>query len=229
MGESRRSCYHRKPYRTAPILAAVLTLSLTTMTQNFFQTFILLLLVTDPFGNVSLFVHALKRVPIERRWKVVVRECMIAFGILLLFMFFGRHFLNALQLSEVALRIGGGVILFLIAMRMVFPQPNAGNSDHEMGGEPFIVPLAIPALAGPSALATVLLFSSHEVDEVIAHVAGLTAVAVVWLAVFLCAERLQRALGPRVMTAFERLMGLILTAMAIEMLLAGIRAFLKSV
>ncbi len=135
------------------------------MTQNFFQTFILLLLVTDPFGNVSLFVNALKRVPIERRWKVVVRECMIAFGILLLFMFFGRHFLNALQLSEVALRIGGGVILFLIAMRMVFPQPNAGNSDHEMGGEPFIVPLAIPALAGPSALATVLLFSSHEVER----------------------------------------------------------------
>jgi len=199
------------------------------MTQNFFQTFILLLLVTDPFGNVSLFVNALKRVPVERRWKVVVRECMIAFGILLLFMFFGRHFLKAMQLSEVALRIGGGVILFLIAMRMVFPQPSNGNNDHDIGDEPFIVPLAIPALAGPSALATVLLFSSHEMSEVVAHVAGLTAVAMVWLAVFLCAERLQRALGPRVMTAFERLMGLILTAMAIEMLLAGIRAFLKSV
>ena len=77
MGDWEQACYHRKPYRTAPILAAMLTLSLTTMTQNFFQTFILLLLVTDPFGNVSLFVNALKRVPIERRWKVVVRECMI--------------------------------------------------------------------------------------------------------------------------------------------------------
>ena len=199
------------------------------MTQNFFQTFILLLLVTDPFGNVSLFVNALKSVPVERRWKVVVRECAIAFGILLLFMFFGRHFLKAMQLSEIALRIGGGVILFLIAMRMVFPQPSNGNSDHDIAGEPFIVPLAIPALAGPSALATVLLFSSHEIDEVIAHVAGLSAVALVWLAVFLSAEKLQQKLGPQVMTAFERLMGLILTAMAIEMLLAGIRAFLKSV
>ena len=198
------------------------------MTQSFFQTFILLLLVTDPFGNVPLFVTALKDVPPKRRPRIVVRECAIAFVLLLVFMFFGRHFLTALQLSEVSLRIGGGVILLMIAIRMVFPHPDGvlGHSEH---GEPFIVPLAIPALAGPSALATVLLFSSHEMNEVIAHVAGLTAVAVVWLAVFLCAERLQRALGPRVMTAFERLMGLILTAMAIEMLLAGIRAFLKSV
>ncbi|HAT30853.1 MAG TPA: hypothetical protein DCW29_08395 [Janthinobacterium sp.] len=196
------------------------------MTQNFFQTFILLLLVTDPFGNVPLFVNSLAKVAPARRWRVVVRECAIAFCVLLLFMFFGRHFLAAMQLSEVALRIGGSVILFLIAMRMVFPQP--ANGGDEMAGEPFIVPLAIPALAGPSALATVLLFSSHEMRDVMVHVGALTAVALVWLAVFLSAERLQRALGPQVMTAFERLMGLILTAMAVEMLLAGIRAFLKS-
>ncbi|MDC8758124.1 MarC family protein [Janthinobacterium fluminis] len=197
------------------------------MTQNFFQTFILLLLVTDPFGNVPLFVNSMVKVPLERRWRVVVRECLIAFGVLLLFMFFGRHFLAAMQLSEVALRIGGSVILFLIAMRMVFPQAG-GNGESTPEGEPFIVPLAIPALAGPSALATVLLFSSHEMRDVMVHVAALTAVAAVWLAVFLSAERLQRALGPQVMTAFERLMGLILTAMAVEMLLAGVRAFLKS-
>lgn len=198
------------------------------MTKNFFQTFILLLLVTDPFGNVPLFVNTLSKVAAARRWAVVVRECAIAFGILLLFMFFGRHFLAALQLSEIALRIGGSVILFLIAMRMVFPVPGGMAGDAEEAGEPFIVPLAIPALAGPSALATVLLFSSNEVAEVMVHVAALSAVAGVWLAVFLSADRLQRALGPRVMTAFERLMGLILTAMAVEMLLAGIRAFLKS-
>lgn len=197
------------------------------MTQNFFQTFILLLLVTDPFGNVPLFVNSLATVAPARRWRVVVRECAIAFIVLLLFMFFGRHFLAAMQLSEVALRIGGSVILFLIAMRMVFPQPH-GSGEGELQGEPFIVPLAIPALAGPSALATVLLFSSHEMRDVMVHVAALTAVAAVWLGVFLSAERLQRALGPQVMTAFERLMGLILTAMAVEMLLAGIRAFLKS-
>jgi MarC family membrane protein len=197
------------------------------MTQSFFQTFILLLLVTDPFGNVPLFVTALKDVPVQRRSRIVVRECAIAFLLLLLFMFFGRHFLTALQLSEVSLRIGGSVILLLIAIRMVFPHPDGvlGHSEH---GEPFIVPLAIPALAGPSALATVLLFSSSTTEEVMIHVAALAAVGVVWLAVFLSAEKLQKALGPQVMTAFERLMGLILTAMSVEMLLGGIRVFVKT-
>lgn len=198
------------------------------MTQNFFQSFILLLLVTDPFGNVPIFVSALANVPQHRRWRVVVRECAIAFFLLLIFMFFGRHFLAALQLSEVALRIGGGVILFLIALRMVFPQPGGVLGDVESDHEPFIVPLAIPALAGPSALATVLLFSSNNSTEVILHVAALSAVAVIWLIVLVSAERMQQALGPRVMTAFERLMGLILTAMSVEMLLAGIRAYLKT-
>ena len=198
------------------------------MTQTFIQTFILLILVTDPFGNVPLFVSALAQVAPKRRWKVVVRECLIAFALLLLFMFFGRHLLQAMQLSEISLRIGGSVILFLIALRMVFPQPG-GPFGELPGGEPFIVPLAIPAIAGPSALATVLLFSSDSKMEVAVHVGALTSVALVWLAVFLSAEQLQRKLGPQVMTAFERLMGLILSAMAVEMFLAGIREFIKSV
>lgn len=198
------------------------------MTQNFFQAFILLLLVTDPFGNVPLFVSALSHVPPPRRARVIVRECAIAFLLLLVFMFFGRHFLAALQLTDIALRIGGGVILFLIALRMVFPQEGGVFGDREPTAEPFIVPLAVPALAGPSALVTVLLFSSNSVTETLLHVAVLSLVAVVWLLVLLSAERMQRALGPRVMTAFERLMGLILTAMAVEMLLAGMRAYIKS-
>ena len=197
------------------------------MTQTFIQTFILLILVTDPFGNVPLFVSAMAQVAPKRRWKVVVRECLIAFLVLLLFMFFGGHLLEAMQLSQISLRIGGSVILFLIALRMVFPQPG-GPFGELPGGEPFIVPLAIPAIAGPSALATVLLFSSDSKMEVIVHVGALVAVAVVWLVVFLSAEQLQKKLGPQVMTAFERLMGLILSAMAVEMFLAGIREFVKS-
>jgi MarC family membrane protein len=197
------------------------------MTQSFFQTFILLLLVTDPFGNVPLFVTALNPVAPARRARIVVRECAIAFLLLLLFMFFGRHFLTALQLTEVSLRIGGSVILLLIAIRMVFPHPD-GVLGRTEGGEPFIVPLAIPALAGPSALATVLLFSSRSTEEVMVHVAALAAVGGVWLAVFLSADRLQRLLGTQVMTAFERLMGLILTAMSVEMLLGGVREFVKT-
>lgn len=197
------------------------------MTQSFLQTFILLILVTDPFGNVPLFASALAPVDKARRARIVVRECAIAFLVLLIFMFFGRHLLAALQLSDIALRIGGALILLLIAIRMIFPHPD-GVLGKTNGGEPFIVPLAIPALAGPSALATVLLFTSNSTVEVAAHVAALAAVAVVWLAVFLSAERLQEALGPQVMTAFERLMGLILTAMSVEMFLGGIREFVKT-
>jgi MarC family membrane protein len=199
------------------------------MSESFFQSFILLLLVTDPFGNVPLFVSTLRQVAPERRHRVVLRECLIAFGLLLVFMIVGRPFLDALQLSEVALRIGGGVILFLIALRMVFPQPGGVfGQTHAGATEPLIVPLAIPALAGPSALVTVLLFSSQAKMSMWLYAAVISLVAVVWLAVLLAAERLQRVLGDAVMTAFERLMGLILTAIAIEMLLAGVRAYVAS-
>lgn len=200
------------------------------MTHNFFQSFILLLLVTAPFGNVPLFVSALRRVEPHRRAKVILRECAIAFIILLLFMLFGSYFMQALQLSEISLRIGGGVILFLIALRMVFPQADGifGHIDSVLDNEPFIVPLAIPALAGPSALVTVLLFSSQAKMSMWLYAAVISLVAVVWLPVLLAAERLQRVLGDAVMTAFERLMGLILTAIAIEMLLAGVRAYVAS-
>jgi len=154
---------------------------------------------------------------------------VIAFVLLLAFMFVGRPFLAALQLTEISLRIGGGVILFLIALRMIFPpQPGGVFGTQHMTHEPLIVPLAIPALAGPSALVTVLLFSSQGTMAPWLYVAVISLVAVVWLAVLLSAERLQRALGDAVMTAFERLMGLILTAIAIEMLLAGIRAYIAS-
>ena len=198
------------------------------MTHTFIQTFILLLLVTDPFGGVPLFVSALSSVPQHRRFKVVVRECLIAFLILLLFMFFGRHFMSALQLSEASLRISGGVILFMIALRMVFPQSGGILGDVDNSHEPVIVPLAIPALAGPSALVTVLLFSSDNKMDVAMHVLALILVAIVWLIVLLSAERMQRLLGERTMVAFERLMGLILTAMSIEMLLAGVHDFVKT-
>jgi MarC family membrane protein len=198
------------------------------MKQDFLQAFILLTLVTDPFGNVPIFVSALSHVSPERRWRVVVRECAIAFVLLLLFMFFGKHILSAMQLTDVSIRIGGGVILFLIALRMVFPQQGGIFGDVEGDHEPFIVPLAIPALAGPSALATVLLFSSESSVDIAVHLGALVAVAAVWLVVLLSAEKMQQVLGERAMIAFERLMGLILTAMSVEMLLAGIRDYLKT-
>ena len=194
------------------------------MTQSFFQTFILLLLVTDPFGNVPLFVTALKDVAPARRPRIVVRECAIAFLLLLLFMFFGRHFLAALQLTDISLRIGGSVILLIIAIRMIFPHPD-GVLGRSEGGEPFIVPLAIPALAGPSALATVMLMTSQAPGKMLEWVGALTVTMIVCAITLVLAERIQQWLGERTVAAFERLMGLVLVAISVEMLLAGIRAF----
>ena len=190
-----------------------------------FSAAVLLLLVIDPFGNLPIVIAALAKVAPERRRRVVLRECVAAYVILLAFMFGGRTFLAWLQLSETSLAIAGGIILFLIALRMVFRHPDGVFGDPP-GAEPFIVPLAVPSIAGPSALATVMLMVSRDPSRTLAWVAALTAAMIVTTLVLLAAHRLQRALGERGMLAVERLMGLVLTALAVQMLLDGVRAFI---
>ncbi len=198
------------------------------MEATFASALILLLLVTDPLGNIPIFVAALRGVPPKRKPVVILRECLIAFAILLLFMLFGNRFMDALGLSDVSLQIGGGVILFLIALRMVFPVPE-GIFGAAPGGEPFIVPLAIPALAGPSALATVLLLVSRDPSRLFEWVAALAVAIAACALVLMFSEKLQRRLGERAVTAFERLMGLVLTAISVEMILKGIRSFVLQI
>jgi small neutral amino acid transporter SnatA (MarC family) len=195
------------------------------MPNSFVSATILLLLVTDPLGNIPIFVAALRAVPPERKAAVILRECLIAFALLALFMLFGNRFMDALGLSDVSLQIGGGVILFLIALRMVFPVPE-GIFGTSPGGEPFIVPLAIPAIAGPSALATVLLLVSRDPDRLVEWLGALTVALATSALVLVFADRLQRRLGERAVIAFERLMGLVLIAIAVEMILKGVRAFI---
>jgi MarC family membrane protein len=197
------------------------------MENSFVSAVILLLLVADPIGNIPIFVAALKSVPRRRRAAVIMRECSLAFAILLAFMLLGQRFLDALGLSDVSLQIGGGVILFLIALRMVFPQPE-GIFGVSPDGEPFIVPLAIPALAGPSALATVLLLVSRDPQRVVEWIGALFVAMLISAVVLVFSERLQKCLGERTTMAFERLMGLILTAIAIELILKGVRTFVLS-
>ena len=129
------------------------------MSYTFVSATVLLLLITDPFGSIPVFANALRNVAPERRSWVIVREVLIAFAVLLTFMFVGDAFLRVMNLSGLSLQIAGGVILFLIALRMVFPTPDAQMAT--IVGEPLIVPLAVPALAGPSALATVMLLVSE--------------------------------------------------------------------
>ena len=198
------------------------------MNADLISAFVLLFLVLDPLGNLPVVASLLKQVDSKRRARVVARECLIAYLILLAFMFGGRQFLDVMHLSEISLSIAGGVILFMIAINMVFKSTESvfGESlDHE----PFIVPLAIPLIAGPSALATVMLMVSREPAKLGVWVAAMTAAMLVSATLLILGERIEKLLGKRAMEAIERLMGLILTAIAVEMLLGGIKQFLLQV
>jgi MarC family membrane protein len=197
------------------------------MNYTFASATILLILITDPIGNIPIFANALKHVPPARRPWVILREVLIAFALLLTFMFVGDSFLRVMNLSELSLQIGGGVILFLIALRMIFPQQGVSTAAPEMMGEPLIVPLAIPAIAGPSALATVLLLVSQAPTRRLEWIAALSVTMAVSAIVLVLAERLQRLVGERFVVALERLMGLVLVALSIEMMLRGIKTFVQ--
>jgi MarC family membrane protein len=188
---------------------------------------IILLLVMDPVGNIPLFVALLRNVPAERRMRIIVRECLIAYGVLLVFVFFGPAILRLLGLSDASLNIAGGVILFIIALRLIFKHPRGIFGDDLHGGEPFIVPLAIPSIAGPTAIATVVLMVARAPERVWEWAGALTISAFVTLLLLLFAERLGNLLGARGLAALERLMGLLLTAIAVQMLLKGIEGFVK--
>ena len=194
------------------------------MNYTFASATILLILITDPIGNIPIFANALKHVAPERRHKVILREILIAFTLLLTFMFVGESFLRVMNLSELSLQIGGGVILFLIALRMVFPPPSTAES--EIKTEPLIVPLAIPAVAGPSALAVLMtLRNTHEGALWELYL----AVGLAWFGtamILLQASWLQRFLGARGLTAVERLTGMLLIMLSVDMLLDNLQSIL---
>ena len=191
------------------------------MTYTFTSATVLLLLITDPLGGIPIFANALKNVAPQRRTRVIVREVSIAFALLLTFMFVGDTFLRVMGLSGLSLQIAGGVVLFLIALRMIFPPPAGAAAVPD--GEPLVVPLAVPALAGPSALATVMLLVSQAPERRLEWVAALCVVMAVCAVVLVLAERIQRLIGDRLVNAFERLMGLILVALSVEMLIRGLK------
>jgi MarC family membrane protein len=187
---------------------------------------VILLLVMDPLGNIPLFISLLKDIEPRRRTHIIVRECVIAYAVLLVFVFFGENMLKLLGLSDTSLNIAGGVILFLIALRMVFKHPEGVFGD-KLAGEPFIVPLAIPSIAGPTAMATVLLMVSRDPERMTDWLIALSAAMGATLLLLLFAERISKWIGERGLLALERLTGLLLTAIAVEMLLRGIEGFVR--
>jgi len=197
------------------------------LSASTFSAAILLFFVMDPIGNIPLFLAALRPVEPRRRLRVVGRELLIAFGLLVGFLYAGRPLLALLGISEPALTMAGGIVLFLIALKMVFPAAH-GPLGETVDGEPFVVPLAIPYIAGPSALATVLLMTSRDPGR---HVEWLAAVSLAWAAsaaILLAGARLSRLLGEKGIVAIERLMGMVLVASAVQMFLDGAMKAIRS-
>jgi multiple antibiotic resistance protein len=197
--------------------------------MDIFSAATVLFLVMDPLGNIPIFLSVLERVAPERRLRVLVRELLLAFFVLLGFLFFGHYVLGFLGLSPQAIRIAGGIILFLIALKMVFPVPrSARDTEEEEHDEPLLVPLAIPLVAGPSAMAILMLLSTKEPERMLDWVSALTIAWVITAVILLSASGLQRFLGRRGLIAMERLMGMILIALAVQMLLEGVSGYLAS-
>lgn len=182
------------------------------------------LLVMDPLGNVPMFLTALRQTAPERRVRVVMRELLIALAIMILFLATGRAILQVLHVTQEALTVSGGVILLLIAVRLIFPSEAHGR--EAVNGEPFIVPLAVPYVAGPSLLATEILFvSSGRPGQWPIWLGALVAAWAVSAVVLLGAGWLQRYLGEKTLTAVERLMGMVLVMVGVQMLMTGISEF----
>ncbi len=185
---------------------------------------LLLFLVMDPLGNIPLFMTTLKKVEPKRQRKVVIRELIIALIVLVGFLFLGQYLLQALHLSQTALTTAGGIILMIIAIKMIFPATHAPLKE-DVEGEPFIVPLAIPYVAGPSAMATALLMMSNEPAR---WADWLVAVFIAWFVsalIIYFSSYFVRFLGEKGLIAIERLMGMILITVAVQMLLTGIAEF----
>ncbi len=184
-----------------------------------------LLLILDPFGNIVMFNAILSNVPAERRRKVLLREVLIAFGILMTFLLVGAQLLTFLGLQQSSLSLAGGILLFLIAIGMVFP-----NRAVQLGvpgdDEPFIVPLATPMIAGPSGIAFLLLLASKEPDRIWEWMIALIVASAISAGILIMGERVARILGTRGMRAAERLMGMLLILIAVQMITDGISLWL---
>ena len=182
----------------------------------------LLIIIMDPIGNVPVFLSILKNIPVERRRKIIIRELLIALFVLLFFLFIGRFILQSLQISESSLGIAGGIMLFLIAIKMIFPGASA-MTNHDEIIEPLVVPLAIPLIAGPSAIAAVILLMAQEPNMWPEWALAVVVACFISGVILVSAETLAQKLGERALLAIERLMGILLMLVSVDLILDGIK------
>jgi multiple antibiotic resistance protein len=194
--------------------------------MDFLNAFLMLFLIMDPLGNLPIFMSVLKSVPEERRFAVLVRELLIALLIMMIFLFAGQSILNALSLKQEAVSISGGIILFIIAIRMIFPG-RGGVMGAQPEGEPFIVPLATPMIAGPSILAMLILLVNQSPERQTEWALALFAAWAVTAIILMSSKPLFKILKDKGLAAIERLMGMILVMMSVQMFLDGVLHYVK--
>lgn len=182
----------------------------------------ILVFVIDPFGNIPLLLAILKNMSPKRQYAIILREMIIGLFLMIIFLFFGRNFLSLFQLETSSIRLAGGVIFFVIGLRMIFPDAN--KPIYADNGEPFIVPIAIPLIAGPSVLATLILMTQGHAQPQISVLISLLIAWVISCGILLLSPILYKFLRDRGLAALERLMGMLLLMLAVQMFIDGIRA-----
>ena len=188
---------------------------------------ITLFLIMDPLGNVPIFLNALERVDPARQKTVLIRELLIAYVILCFFLFFGGYLLTLMGLRTESISVGGGIVLFLIAIKMIFPSPANLRPANNPDEEPFIVPLAIPSVAGPSTMASLVIMAKTQPGQMLGWFTALTGAWVVSSMILLASPFIFKILKKRGLIAVERLMGMILVALSVQLFLDGISQYLS--
>ncbi len=191
------------------------------------STAFVLTFILDPFGNVPLLLTILKDIDKEKHRRIIIREMVIGLIILLFFLFAGKSFLNLFHLETTSVSIAGGLIFLIIALKLIFPPAN-GGSIFASTGEPFIVPIAMPMVAGPSALATIMVMSNNQEGELVGLMISLLIAWIITASILLSSPLLFRLLRKKGLIALEKLMGMLLLIMAVQMLMDGIGGYVKS-
>ena len=192
--------------------------------MDIISTAILLLFILDPFGNVPLLVSILKDVDESKKMPIIIRELSIGLAILILFLFFGEKILDIFGLEQQAVTIAGGIIFFIISLKMIFPDPNGKgifttNNEDDL----LIVPIAMPMISGPGAIATVILLAKSYPNHISSVLASILLAWVVTSIILILSPQLSKILKQKGLTAMERLMGMLLLMMSVEMFIKGVR------
>ena len=192
------------------------------------STMLLLLFVLDPFGNIPLLLSILKNATPKQRYKIIIRESIIGLMILMVFFFFGEKFLNIFHLQTESITIAGGIIFFIISLKMIFPNAHGDSIFATKEEDPLVVPIAMPLIAGPGALATLLVLVQTNQEHLPSLFVSLFLAWIISGAILLFSPLFYKVLKNKGLTALERLMGMLLLIMAVQMFIDGIKGLVNT-